>query len=129
MAHKNTPTDIIDDSRIKLCGFKNGDSGSVWIVHQNGKFLEFTLTDSKFGMNNWKIEVKNDNAFSSNKIVGSIFILEEGSLYKYYKIKSKETGQYLFVNPDNKKSDTSYYVDLTTKKDMATDFYFMIYNE
>lgn len=62
------------------------DSSSKW------KIFEFTLTDSKYGMNNWKIEIKNDNAFATNKEKGSIFILKTGSLYKYYKIKNKETG-------------------------------------
>ena len=127
-SHKGT-SDIIDDSRIKLCGYQKGDSGCVWIVYQNGKFFEFTLTDSKYGMNNWKIEVKNDNAYCTNKTIGSIFILEVGTLYKYYKIKNKETGQYLFVNPNKKRADTSYFIDLTTSYDMATDFYFEIYHE
>ena len=128
-SHKNGASDIIDDSRIKLCGYQKGDSGCVWIVYQNAKFLEFTLTDSKFNMNNWKIEVKNDSAYCTNKTIGSIFILEVGTLYKYHKIKNKETGQYLFINPDNKRSDTSYFVDLTTSKERATDFYFEIYHE
>ena len=126
-SHKYYANDIIDDSRIRLNVYQKGDSGCVWIVHQNGKFYEFTLTDSSFGMNNWKIEVKNDNAFCTNKEKGSIFILEAGSLYKYYKIKNKETGQYLFVNSNKKRSSDTYYIDLTTSEDMATDFYFEIY--
>ena len=128
-SHKYRSADTIDASRIKLCGYRNGDSGCVWIVYQNGKFLEFTLTDSKFSMNKWKIEVKNDSAYCTNKTIGSIFILEVGTLYKYHKIKNKETGQYLFINPDKKRSDTSYFVDLTTSKERATDFYFEIYHE
>ena len=75
-------------------------------------------------MNNWKIEIKNNNAFCTNKEKGSIFILEAGSLYKYYKIKNKETGQYLFVNPNKRRDARTYYIDLTTNEDMATDFYF-----
>jgi len=128
-SHNSYNNDRIDSSRIKLNGNAYKYTGCVWIVHQNGKFFEFSLTDSK-SMNNWKIEIKNDNAFVTNKEKGSIIILEAGSLYKYYKIKNKETGQYLFVN-SNKYRDGgdygSYYIDLTTSEDMATDFYFEIY--
>ena len=83
-------------------------------------------------MNNWKIEIKNDNAFVTNKEKGSIFILETGSLYKYYKIKNKETGQYLFINSNKYRDDNgygSYYIDLTKSQDNATEFYFEIYSE
>lgn len=80
-------------------------------------------------MNNWKIQIKNDNVFCTDITMGSIFILENGSLYKYYKIKNKESGQYLFINPDKKRSGNTYYIDLTTKKEQATDFHFVIYNE
>jgi hypothetical protein len=127
-SHKGAEYDIIDDSRIRLNVYQYGDSGCVWIVHQNGNFFEFTITDSNFGMNNWKIEIKNNNAFCTNKEKGSIFILEAGSLYKYYKIKNKETGQYLFVNSNKRRDAKTYYIDLTTNEDMATDFYFEIYH-
>ena len=128
-SHNCYNNDRIDDSRIRLFGHKQEISGCVWIVHQNGKFFEFTLTDSNYGMNNWKIEIKNDNAFCTNKEKGSIFILETGSLYKYYKIKNKDTGQYLFINSNKNRDSSSYYIDLTTSQDMATDFYFEIYHE
>jgi len=128
-SHKNIIHDIIDDSRIRLNVFQDGYDGCVWIVHQNGKFFEFTLTDSNYGMNNWKIEIKNNNAYCTNKEKGSIFILEAGSLYKYYKIKNKETGQYLFVNSNKKRDSWTYYIDLTLSEEMATDFYFEIYHE
>ena len=85
-------SDKIDDSRIKLSVNIKKDGGCAWMVHQNGKFFEFALTDSIYGMKNWKIEIKNDKAFATNKEKGSIFILETGSIYKYYKIKNKETG-------------------------------------
>lgn len=123
-------SDRFDDSRIRLFGHVEKVTGCVWIVHQNGKFFEFALTESIYGMNNmnnWKIEIKNDNAFVTNKEKGSIFILETGSLYKYYKIKNKETGQYLFINSNKYRDEYSYYIDLTTNEDMATDFYFEIY--
>ena len=128
-SHKKVADDKFDDSRIKLIGYQKGDSGCVWIVYQNGKFLEFTLTDSKYNMNNWKIEVKNDRAYCTNKPVGSIFILEAGTLYKYHKIKNKETEQYLFIDPDSKRTDTSYFVNLTKSIEKASDFYFEIYHE
>lgn len=120
-------SDRFDDSRIRLFGHVDKVAGCVWIVHQNGKFFEFISTNSEYGMNNWKIEIKNDNAFVTNKEKGSIFILEAGSLYKYYKIKDKETGQYLFINTNKYRDQNSYYIDLTTNEDMATDFYFEIY--
>ena len=119
-------TDRIDDSRIRLQVNGENIDGCVWIVHQSGKFFEFTLTNSAYGMNNWKIEIKNDNSFVTNKEKGSIFILETGSLYKYYKIKNKETGKYLFINSNKKRDPFSYYIDLPTNEDMATDFYFEI---
>ena len=126
-SYNHYSSDIIDDSRKRLNGNTYKYAGCVWIVHQNGKFFEFALTDSKYGMNNWKIEIKNDNAFVTNKEKGSIFILETGSLYKYYKIKNKETGQYLFINTNKFRDKVSYFIDLTTNEDMATDFYFEIY--
>jgi hypothetical protein len=55
--------------------------------------------------------------------------LEEGSLNKYYKIKNIETKQYLFINKDKRRDDLFYFIDLTTSKDLATDFYFEIYRE
>jgi len=120
-------SDRFDDSRIRLFGHADKVAGCVWIVHQNGKFFEFISTNSNYRMNNWKIEIKNDNAFVTNKEKGSIFILETGSLYKYYKIKNKETRQYLFINTNKYRDSGSYYIDLTTNEDMATDFYFEIY--
>jgi len=126
-SHNHYNSDRIDSSRIKLIGNIYKKDGCVWIVHQNGKSFEFSLTDSKFGMNNWKIEIKNGNAFVTNKEKGSIFILEAGSIYKYYKIKNKETGQYLFLNTNKSRDHISYFIDLTTSKDKATDFYFEIY--
>jgi len=78
-------------------------------------------------MNNWKKEIKNDNAFVSNKEKGSIFILETGSLYKYYKIKNKETGQYLFINSNKYRDTASYYIDFNTNEAMVSDFYVEIY--
>ena len=120
-------SDRFDDSRIRLFGHVEKVAGCVWIVHQNGKFFEFISTNSEYGMNNWKIEIKNDNAFVTNKEKGSIFILETVSLYKYYKIKDKETGQYLFINTNKYRDQKSYYIDLTINEDMATDFYFEIY--
>ena len=128
-SHNHYDTDRIDDSRIKLCGHEEKTSGCIWTVRQNGTFFEFALSNSDYEMANWKIEIENDNAFCINKEKGSILILEAGSLYKYYKIKNKETGQYLFINSTNQRDDGSYYIDLTTNQDIATNFYFEIYNE
>ena len=128
-SHKPYNNDTIDDSKVKLNVFKYGYGGCIWILHQNGKFFEFALSDSSYGMNNWKIQIKDNNAFCTDITLGSIFILEEGSLNKYYKIKNTETNQYLFINKDKKRDDLSYFIDLTTNKDLATDFHFEIYRE
>lgn len=128
-SHKPFNSDIIDDSKVKLNGFKYDFGGCIWIVHKNGKFFEFSLTDSSYGMNNWKIQIKNNSAFCTDATMGSIFILEEGSLNKYYKIKNTDTSQYLFIDKEQWRDDQSYYIDLTTNKDLATDFYFEVYHE
>ena len=128
-SHKPFDSDIIDEYSVRLNVFKYGFAGCVWILHQNGKFFEFALTDSTYGMNNWKIQIKNNNVFCTDTTMGSIFILEEGKLNKYYKIKNTETRQYLFINQDKKRDDLSYYIDLTINKELATDFYFEIYHE
>ena len=128
-SHDYYYTDRIDDSRIRLIGHEEKTSGCIWTVRQNGTYFEFVFSSTDYGMTNWKIEIKNDNAFCTNKEKGSIFILETGSLYKYYKIKNQETGQYLFINSTNQRDNISYYIDLTTSQDIATEFYFEIYNE
>ena len=128
-SHKPFDIDVIDDSRVRLNAFKWNFGGCVWILHQNGKYFEFFLTDSSYEMNNWKIRVSNNEVFTTNTEKDSIFILEESSLNRYYKIKDNETGEYLFINQEKKRDDSSYFVDLTTDKDLATDFYFEIYHE
>jgi hypothetical protein len=128
-SHNYYNSDRIDDNRIRLIGHEEKTSGCIWTVRQNGTYFEFVFISTDYGMTNWKIEIKNDNAFCTNKEKGSIFILETGSLYKYYKIKNKETGQYLFINSNKNRDTMSYYIDLTTNEDMATDFYFEIYHE
>lgn len=120
--------DKIDDSRIKLHANIIQD-GCIWIVHQNRNFFEFTATNSNYGLNGWKIQIKNNNAICTNINIGSSFTFEEGSLYKYYKIKNIETNQYLFINVEKKRDGNSFFIDLTTIKDLATDFSFSIFYE
>jgi len=128
-SHKPFDSDIIDESRTRLNAFKWGYAGCVWIMHQNGKFFEFFLTDSTYGMNDWKMQINNNDVYCTNIEIGSIFILENGSLNKYYKIKNNETGQYLFINQNKERDESSYYIELTTNKDLATDFLIEIYHE
>lgn len=120
--------DKIDDSRVKLNANIYQD-GCIWIVHQNRNFFEFTATNSKYGLNGWKIQIKNNNVICTNVNIGSTFTFEEGSLYKYYKIKNTETNQYLFINVEKKRDKNSYFIDLTNIKDLATDFSFSIFYE
>ena len=128
-SNRSSIEDVYDESRIYLHVNKDGKSGCVWKVQQNSKFFEFVLSDSNSEMNNWKIEIKNDNAFITNKTIGSILVFEEGSLYKYFKIKNYETGTYFFINREKKRDDNSYFIDLTDNKDLATDFIFDIYQK
>ena len=128
-SNRSSIEDVYDESRIYLHVNKDGKSGCVWKVQQNSKFFEFALSDSNSEMNNWKIEIKNDNAFITNKTIGSILVFEEGSLYKYFKIKNYETGTYFFINREKKRDDNSYFIDLTDNKDLATDFIFDIYQK
>lgn len=128
-SHKPYDKDVINDSKVRLNAFKWRFGGCVWILHQNGKYFEFALTDSSYDMNNWKIRISNNEVFCTNSEMSSIFILEEGTINRYYKIKDNETRQYLFINQDNQRDRQSYFIDLTTNKDLATDFYFEIYHE
>lgn len=128
-SHKPFDSDIIDDSRTRLNVFKYGFSGCIWIMHKNGKFFEFSLTDSFYEMNNWKMQVENNDIYCTNIETSSIFIFEDGSLNKYYKIKNNETGQYLFINQKKRRDENSYYIDLTKSKDLATDFLIEIFRE
>ena len=74
-------------------------------------------------------KIKNNYPICVNEGVSYIFSLEEGEYYKSYKIKNKETGKYLYINSNQKRDLISYFIDLTSSKSEATDFYFTLYHE
>ena len=128
-SHKYHDSDRIDDSRIKLSVNREGINGCIWKVYQNGNSLGFKLFDSLYGMNEWTIKIRNNVPICVNEGVSYIFSLEEGGYYKSYRIKNKETGEYLYINTNKKRDHISYFIDLTSSKSEATDFYFSLYNE
>ena len=128
-SHKYYETDRIDDSRIKLSANRDDINGCIWKVYQHGNSLGFMLFDSDYGMNGWTIKIKNNYPICVNEGVSYIFSLEEGVYYKSYKIKNKETGEYLYINNNKKRDHISYFIDLTSSKSEATDFYFTLYHE
>ena len=87
------------------------------------------LFDSSYGMNGWTIKIRNNYQICVNEEVNYIFSLEEGEYYKSYRIKNKETGEYLYINTNKKRDHISYFIDFTSSKSEATDFYFTLYHE
>ena len=79
--------------------------------------------NSKEEVRGCKIQMFNNNIICTNNTqFGSNFSFESGDKYKYYKIKSIDTGEYLYVDEDKKRDDLSYYISLTKKREFATDF-------
>ena len=117
----NTKEDKIDDSRMKLMIHNNVSQGCYWEVVQNGNSFEFTQ-NSKTALNGWKIAIFNDYIVTTKTTFGSTFSFEQGSKYKYYKIRSIDTGKYLQIDLKNKRDNSSYFIDLVNDKEVSTDF-------
>ena len=113
--------DRIDDSRIKLIIHRDENVGCYWDVFQNGNSFEFTL-NSNTALNGWKIDIFNNDVISTKTNFGATFSFEQGSKYKYYKIKSIETEKYLHIDLNQKRDDASYYITLVSDKNISTDF-------
>jgi hypothetical protein len=79
-SHRPYNNDTIDDSKVKLNAFKYGYAGCIWILHQNGKFFEFALIGSSYGMNNWKIQIQNNNAFCIDIMLVSFLFWKKAHL-------------------------------------------------
>jgi hypothetical protein len=117
----NTKEDKIDDSRMKLMIHNNVSQGCYWEVVQNGNSFEFTQ-NSKTDLNGWKITIFNDYIVTTKTTFGSTFSFEQGTKYKYYKIRSIDTGKYLQIDLKNKRDNSSYFIDLVNDKEVSTDF-------
>ena len=113
--------DRIDDSRMKLMIHKDDNCGCFWDVFQNGNSFEFTL-NSNTALNGWKIDIFNNDVISTKTNFGTTFSFEQGSKYKYYKIKSIETEKYLHIDLNQKRDDNSCYITLVSDNKTATDF-------
>ena len=117
-SHNYYENDKLDNSRIKLIAH---DEACIWDFQQNGNSFQFTM-NSKEEVRGCKIQMFNNNIICTNTQLGSNFSFESGVIYKYYKIKSIDTGEYLYVDIDKKRDHLSYYISLTKKKGLATDF-------
>lgn len=118
-SHIYYENDKLDNSRIKLIAH---DEACIWDFQQNGNSFQFTM-NSKEEVRGCKIQMFNNNIICTNNTqFGSNFSFESGDKYKYYKIKSIDTGEYLYVDEDKKRDDLSYYISLTKKREFATDF-------
>ena len=121
LCSNNAAADKIDDSRMKLMIHQKNDQGCFWEVYQNGNSFEFTQSTNT-ALNGWKIDIFNNDIITTRTNFGSSFSFEASSKYKYYKIKSIETGKYLQIDLNKKRDNYSYFITLVSDKKIASDF-------
>ena len=121
LCSNNAGVDKIDDSRMKLMIHQNTDQGCFWEIYQNGNSFEFTQ-NTNTALNGWKIDIFNNDIITTRTNFGSTFSFETSSKYKYYKIKSTETGKYLQIDLNKKRDNNSYFITLVSDKKIASDF-------
>ena len=100
---------------------ENIENKCTWNIKQFGNLFEFENNVVKC-----KIQIKENKVICSKEYGHrkTIFILEQGSNDKYFKIKNVESGQYLFLDI-NKENNLSYFISLTKNKNIASEFNFL----
>jgi len=100
---------------------ENIENKCTWNIKQFGNLFDFENNVAKC-----KIQIKENKVICSKEYGHrkTIFILEQGSNDKYFKIKNVESGQYLFLDI-NKENNLSYFISLTKNKNIASEFNFL----